>query len=329
MNPLQLHGKEVTTIFDLLGRTENDMTYSLGWCLAQVPAFLDGFGDLLGTRDLSRDARIRLQEFDSPTGITDIEIHSPGRAAWVVEAKQGYTVPSTEQLKQYASRLNALKDHTADKGLAILAQSDRKEQWLPLQIPDNVDGIPVRALSWGQVKRAAEQASALASNVDKRLLREFVKYLGTVVNMKNETSNRVYVVSLGRKTFGGKTTFVEVVEKYKKYFHPIGGGPGGWPSEPPNYLAFRYDGALQSIHHVEDYEVITNVGDYFREQPSEEMEPHFLYSLGPPIRPNKKIPTGGRWRANRVWCFIDTLLTCETIAAAREETDDRLAKMRS
>lgn len=76
-------------------------------------------------------------------------------------------------------------------------------------------------------------------------------------------------------------------------------------------------------------EVITNVGDYFREQPSEEMEPHFLYSLGPPIRPNKKIPTGGRWRANRVWCFIDTLLTCETIAAAREETDDRLAKMRS
>ena len=329
MIPLQLHGKEVSTIFDLLGQTENDMTYGLGWCLAQVPSFLDCLGDLLGTTGLSHDARIRLQELDSRTGITDIEIHSPGRAAWVLEAKRGYSVPSIGQLSQYASRLIALKDDAARKGLAILAQSDRKEQWLRHQLPDNVDGIPLRALSWGQVKRAAEQASALASNAGKRLLREFVEYLDTVANMKNETSNYVYVVSLSYKTFGGKTTFVNVVEEYSKYFHPVGGGPGGWPSEPPNYIAFRYDGALQSIHHVEDYEVITDYGPYFSEQPSEEIEPHFLYYLGLPIRPNMRIPTGGRWRAMRVWCFIDTLLTCETIAAAKAMTDERVAKMRS
>ena len=63
MIPLQLHGKEVTTIFDLLGRTENDMTYSLGWCLAQVPAFLDGFGDLLGTQQARG---VGVQCFTSP-----------------------------------------------------------------------------------------------------------------------------------------------------------------------------------------------------------------------------------------------------------------------
>ena len=74
-----------------------------------------------------------------------------------------------------------------------------------------------------------------------------------------EHSNLVYVVSLSYDEFGPPgISFIDVVEKHSKYFHPIGGTGGGWPFEPPNYLGFRYDGELKSIHHVASYSVIEN-----------------------------------------------------------------------
>ena len=64
----------------------------------------------------------------------------------------------------------------------------------------------------------------------------------------------VFVVALSKVAFkeGGDYTWIDVVEK--DYFHPIG---RGWPEEPPNYIAFRYDGKLQSVHYIESYEVVT------------------------------------------------------------------------
>lgn len=329
MATLQLHGVGITTVFDLLGKTENDMTYSLGWCMSQVPSFLDSIGALLGTPELSeKKATISLQEHHAGTGITDIEIHAPGHIRWIIEAKRGFTVPSTDQLRRYAQRLHEKRgeDKAAIPGLAVLAESDRKNQWLQRQLPAKVLDIPVRSVSWREVQQAAKRAASDASQAGKRLLAQFASYLGTVGNMQDQHSNRVYVVSLGHKTFGGETTFIEVVEKHLKYFHPVGGGRGGWPTEPPNYIAFRYDGALQSIHHIEDYEVITDFGPLFPNQPSEEIDPHFLYQLGPPIRPTKRTPTGPNWRNARVWCFIDTLLTSESVVAAKAATDERLRR---
>ncbi len=329
MATLQLHGVGITTVFDLLGKTENDMTYSLGWCMSQVPSFLDCIGALLGTPELSeKKATISLQEHHAGTGITDIEIHAPGYIWWIIEAKRGFTVPSTDQLRRYAQRLKEKRgeDKAAIPGLAVLAESDRKNQWLQRQLPAKVLGIPVRSVSWREVQQAAKRAAPDASQAGKRLLAQFASYLGTVGTMQDQNSNKVYVVSLGQMKFGGETTFIEVVEKHLKYFHPVGGGRGGWPTEPPNYVAFRYDGALQSIHHIEDYEVITDFGPLFPNQPSEKVEPHFLYHLGPPIRPTKRTPTGANWFSNRVWCFIDTLLTSKSVVAAKAATDKRLRR---
>ena len=42
--PLNLHGKKMDTVFHLLGNNENSMTMGLGWCLSQVPSFLDCLG---------------------------------------------------------------------------------------------------------------------------------------------------------------------------------------------------------------------------------------------------------------------------------------------
>ena len=168
---LKLHGRQVETVFHLIGNNENAITKSLGWCLSQVPSFLDCVGRALGTPDLSqRDAVVKLQEHQSGKGITDLEIHVPGYAVWVIEAKLGFTVPSLDQLGMYARRFTELQDPNSTCGLVVLAESDRDEQWLPQQLPDQIRGVPVRALSWRQIQRMTESARRGANNANKRLL---------------------------------------------------------------------------------------------------------------------------------------------------------------
>ena len=324
MRHLNLHGVRVETIFHLLGRDENAITKSLGWCLAQVPSFLDRLGSALGTPELSaRNAIVRLQEYKVGTGITDLEIHARGYAAWIIEAKRGFTVPSAEQLEKYATRLGEPTYGGATRGLVVLAASDRNDQWLRGQLCDEIDGVPVHALSWRKVQEMAGQARRGAGTVNKKLLEQFQAYLGLEVTMRNWYDNWVYVVALNRRMFGGTTSFVDVVEKHRKYFHPVGGGPGGWPVEPPNYLGFRYDGHLKSIHHVKSYRVVDDLAEYFPDQPSEKQDPLVLYELGPPICPAKPMRVGARLHAARRWCFIDTLLTSDTLAEALEATRKR------
>lgn len=113
------------------------------------------------------------------------------------------------------------------------------------------------------------------------------------------------------------------MKRKHRYFHPIGGGRGGWPKEPPNYIAFRYNGKLQSIHHVEGYEVFTNPHEKFPEIPEEKWSPHFLYRLGPAFVPSKEVRTGNIYPNGRVWCMLDTLFTCDTISAARDLSQKR------
>jgi hypothetical protein len=61
------------------------------------------------------------------------------------------------------------------------------------------------------------------------------------MTIQNQTSNTVYVVSLGaeRTSWSGSLTPIEIVTVKDRYFHPIG---DGYPKEPPNYLGFRWHG---------------------------------------------------------------------------------------
>ncbi len=330
MTNLRLHGKKMETIFHLLGHNENAITKSLGWCISSVPSLLDGIGRALGTPELSaHNPIVKLQEHKSGAGITDLEIHSPGYAAWIIEAKRGFTVPSAPQLRQYVRRLSRLKDPDAKRGLVVLAASDRKDHWLRSQLEDSIDGIPIHTLSWRQVQGLVAEARPKTAPSARSLLRQFETFLALEVSMRNWYDNWVYVVALNRDTFGGKTTFLEVVENHRKYFHPLGGGRGGWPTEPPNYLAFRYDAHLQSIHHVEDFQIVNDLGPFFPGQPSAQWNPLILYDLGPPICPPVPMRVGAPLRAARRWCFIDTLLTSNTLAEALEATTRRESFIRN
>lgn len=90
MAELLLHGKNIESVFHLLGEHENDLTYSLAWALSQSQEFLNAF--LRGTLDIQptlENVTIRLQHPEKDAGITDIEIDSPGQFFVLVEAKRG------------------------------------------------------------------------------------------------------------------------------------------------------------------------------------------------------------------------------------------------
>jgi hypothetical protein len=88
-------------------------------------------------------------------------------------------------------------------------------------------------------------------------------------------------------------------------------------------MAFRWAGRLQSIHHVDSYEIITSWRQHFPDTTEAEIDPHFLYHLGPPIVPQHEVKTGNIYRSGRVWAAIDLLLTCETISEARRKSEER------
>ena len=81
---------------------------------------------------------------------------------------------------------------------------------------------------------------------------------------------------------------------------------------PPNYIAFRWDGHVRRIHHIDAYAVVDDL-------------PHIVYDLGPPILPASPLPTGGNYRPARVWAALDLLLTSATMREAVVNTNARRA----
>lgn len=269
----------------------------------------------------SDDVQISLQTYDTRQGITDIEIVVEGQLHLIVEAKRGWTLPSIEQLMKYAARKDFKSSIAKVKAIVVL--SECSSDFAKANLGTNsIDGVPVVTLSWRDLVGQVLEAHQSAGNRGKYILSQFTAYMKGVVTMQNYESNLVYVVSIARGTpTGWSISWIDIVEKKKKYFHPV--GTSGWPKEPPNYIAFRYNGELQSIHHIEGYEVVTDLGKGLKEIPSANVGPHFVYELGSAIRPGKTVKTGNIYPSGRVWCMLDTLLTSNTISEARDITKKR------
>lgn len=74
--------------------------------------------------------------------------------------------------------------------------------------------------------------------------------------MRDTNTNQVHVVALTRKVWDGwpaDLSPVDEVEKHRVYHYPT---VGSYRKIVPNYMGFRYDGVLKSIHHVDGYEII-------------------------------------------------------------------------
>jgi len=314
---IRLHARAIESIFELLGTKENDITYSLGWALAQCDAFRKAFVSVLFPERSVVVESVWLQTHQAGSGITDVELRGPSLHV-IIEAKRGWALPGKAQLKQYAARLAG----AGREDRMLVTMSECSLDYGALYSQDSIDGIPVRHFSWNSIHKLSRATNG--THAEKRLLKEFRTYLERIVKMQNQSSNLVYVVSLGGDTPTWSTlNWQQFVNDRKLYFHPVGGN--GWPKEPPNYIAFRYAGKLQTIHHVDDWKIVTDMDAAVPEiRSGKTWFPHFLYTLGEPIRPAKVVKTGSIFRNGRVWAMLDLLLTCETIAQARDQTKQRL-----
>lgn len=321
MAELLLHGKPVPTVFHLLGKRENDLTYSLGWALAKSPRFLSSLiSATLQIRPNLEKVNLRLQHSEGDQGITDIEIESPGEFFLILEAKCGWNLPSKTQLEKYGSRTGFSNHRRVPSKILALSECSRDYARTRL-LSRTINGISVEPISWKQIADIAADARNGSRHAEKRILAELVTYFRSLMAMQNGDSNWVYVVSLGNdKPDGWKLSWIDIVEKRRRYFHPVG---GGWPKEPPNYIAFRYRGKLQSIHHVESYSVFDDPHEVFREIPKQTWKQHFIYQLSPPFAPKHEVRTGNLYRNGRVRCMLDTLFLAKTIAEARDMSKER------
>ena len=318
MAELLLHGRELESIFELLGDRENHITYSIGWAMSRCPAFLRAIlAHLLPSASAPalKVASILLQQAKSGAGITDIEIVGPALHL-IVEAKRGWWLPDKAQLKYYTPRLGP--PDTTQK--AIVVMSECSEQYAQTRLDKTIDGFDILYMSWQQIEKLAQDIGG--SHAEKRLMEELRTYLQKVIKMQDQESNLVYVVSIGSdQPTWSQISWRDIINKKGRYFSPV--GRDGWPKSPPNYLGFRYDSKLLSIHHIDSWKVVGSMHDDIPEIQPTNWGPHFLYTLGPAIRPSIEVQTGKIYPNGRVWAALDLLLTSKTISEARDLTKKR------
>jgi hypothetical protein len=173
-------------------------------------------------------------------------------------------------------------------------------------------------LGWSDLVGLARAASRVGPSPERHLAEELATYLRGVADMRDTGSNQVYVVALNRDAREGwpaDLTTVAEVERHRIYHFPT---VGSYPKIVPNYMGFRYDGWLHSIHHVDEYVVADSPYGHFPGAPEMKWDvPNFLLHLGPPIRPDHEVRTAkGIPQSMRVTVDIDLLLTSATITEA-------------
>lgn len=307
-----------------MGEDENSGSFALGWVLEKSLAYRKLvvhaiFGKAIDVKNMV----VSLQRHRRDGGYTDVEIQDGHRFHAVLEAKRWWEVPGVKQLQLYHPRLvagGAARQRLVSVSAADVGYASRR-------LPANINGVGVVHLSWGSLRRLAMTAQSHASGFEEKLwLRHFIWHLQEYASMERQSDNTVLVVALGKQPMvkGRTHTWIDVVEKDRCYFHPVG---NNWPVQPPNYIGFRYDGKLQAVHHIDSFEVVEDLSKYNPKWLKTDFD-HFVYKLGPAMRPSREVRTGKIYMNGRVWCAIDTLLSgaFSTISDARDETKRRLAE---
>ena len=267
------------------------------------------------------NAVVKLQTGRGKDGITDIEIDIDSDVALIIEAKKGPQLPFPQQLAKYANVLNSKT--SSRKCILALTNASSAAAAARLEC-EGLNGSLLRHHSWREVQALAKKSIRSETNDNKRWLRGFMEYVGGLLEMEMRFSNKVFIVSLGGISPGWSISYREIVEKKLRYFFPVG---DRWPDPPPNYMGFRYDGKLQSIHHVKSYDTFTRPSELFPEaSPDIKWKLHYCVELGPAFRPPSELRNGPRIQRNmRVYCLLDTLFTNQTLSDALADTKARIA----
>lgn len=182
MPELRLYNNRVVmTVFDLLG-TKDDLTYAVGWGLADSDALCRALmSAAFGADDDSELTGAQLQHSRHGAGRTDIEVNSVRRAL-VVEAKRGWNLPTEAQLEQYARRrASELSAETAaassERAAHVLVVSECLRDYPRVaELPPALHGIPISYMPWSKLPALVDTVTGASSTTKKRLLRELHRY---------------------------------------------------------------------------------------------------------------------------------------------------------
>ena len=215
-------GRDMRSVFDLLGRGEVDLTAALAWTLTHSPALMSALWQRLGLPGEPERADL---EVTGNEGRTDLEIVGTEASA-IVEAKKGWLVPGETQLSKYINHF------TGGGERLFVTLSDSDPAWAATHLVDRIAGIPVRHLSWAQVR--SDIATARAStriSTERHWLHEMNTYLPAATAERDPANQWVFCVVVSNNSPGaGTTTFRQYVERERIYFHPFGKAPRGGQS---------------------------------------------------------------------------------------------------
>lgn len=303
---LTLHGRQVESVFQLLGTGETALTAALGFALANTPQLRRALLDDLGVKDSTPDVALESRA-DEAEGRTDIELIGDDTFV-ILEAKRGWVVPTHRQLEMYAAR---------GPDLLVVVTDCTSSYAGTLGLPESVDGVPVVHRSWRQIIEVVRSVSGRG----QRWTNELLTYLeDTVATLQDRETNWAYCVVLGGIGALNNRHGRDYVDR-GVYFHPH--GQGGWTKHPPTYMAFRWDNKVHTIRHVDDYELVGDLRgthaldatDIVTDE-ADVARPHFVYRLGPHIGPPTPLPSGKNYRAMRLWVRLDTMFTSATLTEA-------------
>ena len=328
MPQLNISKTSCSGVFGLYGYDENSATYAFGWVLSKSPNLLQAFITSSIGEDPSIDLKnvtIDLQKHGQDKGFTDLEIKQEGVFHIIVEAKKLWSLPSKKQLLKYTPRFSLSSHSSENERQVLVTLSAASIEYAKRRQASDVDGFPVIHLSWKDLNNIVSDARTKTNAYEEKLwLRELTSHLKGYITMTSPTDNSAYCVVISSEAIGinSNYTWLDVINKESRYFHPVGGN--GWPVSPPNYVAFRTNGNLMSVHHVDSYEVTDNLKLINKDWPTVS-EDHFVYTLGPAMKPAQPLKNGGIYPSGRIWCALDTLLSgaFDSIAEARDETQRR------
>jgi hypothetical protein len=307
--PLRRHGNDVTSVFDLLGRDENDLTAALAFTMANSSGLLDLVLRRLEMSAAGGGTLLRLEERDD-FGRTDLEIDI-GTHLVIIEAKRGWLLPEDVQFDKYAHRVKERG------GGCLVSLSAASSEWAHQLLPTEVSGVPLVHYSWDLVRQDLSVAREQARGGERAWLNEFNEYLREAVKVRDPADSWTYCVAVNTYGVGGgDRSSRDFLAVEQCYFHPHGWGQG-WPKAPPNFLAFRWNNQVQQLHRVASSEVIPSLQSRWPDIPVAygSDKPHVLYHLGPPL-PGTPFPSGGNYRAARVWFVLDQLLVSGSLREA-------------
>lgn len=318
MIELARYGSDVGSVFSLLGHKENDLTAALGFVFGRCPGLLSAVLQRVlpaGTVPHIEDVALGLEVRDDD-GRTDLEVRLPERLV-VFEAKAGWLLPTERQLRKYAQRVAEQAN-----GGVLVSLSQASHDLARANLASSVDDVPVVHLPWRDVLADIAVVRRSCRGHERLWLDELQTYLKGVMRVRPVSDSMTYcvVVNHARPGGGGARTFRQYVTDEMCYFHPY--GVGGWPTDPPRFMAFRWDGAVQRIHRVTHAEVVPSLQDRWADVPEDPVTvgPHAIYDLGPRLPPLTPIPSGRQYRASRLWVLLDQLQTATTLAEALEGT---------